>query len=77
MLIFDSWYIYIYSFNVHYMLLKWWSRQDLNLKSHAYEAFALTTYATGPYWCRGVELNHGHPALQAGALPAELPRQIQ
>ena len=27
---------------------KWWARQDLNLRPHAYQACALTNWATGP-----------------------------
>lgn len=29
--------------------IKWWARQDLNLRPHAYQACALTNWATGPF----------------------------
>ena len=31
-----------------FLVAKWWARQDLNLRPHAYQACALTNWATGP-----------------------------
>jgi hypothetical protein len=32
-----------------FLVAKWWARQDLNLRPHAYQACALTNWATGPF----------------------------
>lgn len=58
-----GWLVKVWSFNLrfylqcfvflHYNLLpfinKWWARQDLNLRPRAYQARALTNWATGPF----------------------------
>ena len=66
---------------------KWWAWEDLNLRPHAYQACALTTWATSPCqfrrrsfwfssirrpWWRWGGSNSWPPACKAGALPAEL-----
>ena len=40
-------------FKVHSWILKiqWWAWEDSNLRPHAYQACALTTWATSPYAC--------------------------
>ena len=59
-------------------LAQWWARQDLNLRPHAYQACALTNWATGPFikgglkWWRLPGSNRWHSACKADALPTEL-----
>ena len=65
----------------------WWAWEDSNLRPHAYQACALTTWATSPcqflatvvvpsssdaLWWRWGGSNSWPPACKAGALPAEL-----
>ena len=40
-------------FKVHKWILtiQWWAWEDSNLRPHAYQACALTTWATSPYTC--------------------------
>ena len=57
--------------------LFWWVWEDLNLRPHAYQACALTNWATNPLshqyiWWRMTGSNRRPPACKAGALPAEL-----
>ena len=65
---------------------KWWAWEDSNLRPHAYQACALTTWATSPcqfrrrssfsssdaLWWRWGGSNSWPPACKAGALPTEL-----
>ena len=72
-----------------HLRMNWWAWEDSNLRPYAYQAYALTTWATSPCvkrrrnvlflrpWWRWGGSNSWPPACKAGALPAELHPRIR